>query len=271
MAQSLPATTARDHFLRGYDAYRRGRCAGSRSRLRAALRIQPTHTWARFFLAACCVEATPQVAEAHLTTILAERPELYWAFLLRGIAQARLGDVALAEADFQQALAGVPDSSQATDFRYATLAIRGNYRAQRKEWQSAEADLMEAAALKPHAHQAPLYLAEAYESQRRLDEAQRQLTSALAAHDLSPAVRAGILLYRATRPNRDAVGCAGGCERVDQAPCLCGGTRIPGQRAAEPHSTDRRPTARRPFGIATWRWRRLPIAPQRIGSAGRTI
>jgi tetratricopeptide (TPR) repeat protein len=151
------------------------------------------------------LSTAPNVAEAHLTTILDDRPDLYSAYLLRGIAHAKLGETAAAENDFANALARAPKGEQSAGFRYATLAFRGNFRSLRDEFSLAEQDLLAAVQLKPADHVAWLYLSQTYERQPgRAAEAAEQLEKALAATDLTPPVEAGILLYRARGPTREA-------------------------------------------------------------------
>ena len=204
---SLPGATALDEFQLGYEARQRGDLTGAINAFRRTIHIQPNHIWARYFLAACCLPARPDVAEAHLTTLLDERPELYSAWLLRAIAHANLGETAAAEDDFAAALERAPRGEQSAAFRYATLVIRGDFRTRRGDFAAAEQDLLEAARLKPDAHLAWLYLAQTYErTPGRVPEAAQQLEQALAAQDLTPPVESGILLYRARRfaPDADA-------------------------------------------------------------------
>jgi tetratricopeptide (TPR) repeat protein len=193
---SLAEPTAQEHFLLGIEARRRGDMSTAQREFRAAIRLQPRHVWARCFLAACYLPASPREAEAHLSVVLDQRPELYLAHLLRGIAHANLHDNQAAEADFAQALARAPAQSHAADFRYAVLATRGDWRRQRGDDAAAEHDLLAAIRLKPDAHLARLHLARAYEQAQKATDAAEQLNQALAATDLTPAIEAGILLYR---------------------------------------------------------------------------
>jgi len=52
-AVALPAEGAADHFLIGEELYRRGQWDDARAALSRALTSQPSHFWARFFLAVC--------------------------------------------------------------------------------------------------------------------------------------------------------------------------------------------------------------------------
>jgi tetratricopeptide (TPR) repeat protein len=188
--------------LCGYEAHRRGDLPTAIAEFREAWRLNPQHVWARFLLAAGCLADSPREAEVHLSAVIEAQPEFYGAYLLRGIAHARLGEAALAEANFHEALVRTARSENAA-LRYAVLVFRGDVHTQRRAWPAAEADLNEAARLKPDGYLAASYLAQAYEGQRKFDEARAELNRALAASELSPEMEARLLLYRARLPNRE--------------------------------------------------------------------
>jgi Tfp pilus assembly protein PilF len=198
-AFALPA--ADNNFLLGYEAWRRRDSSAAERALRAAIREQPRNVWARCLLAACYLPTNPREAETHLSMVIDERPTLYLAYLLRGIACANLHDDQAAESDFTQALARAP--AKPADFRYSVLITRGEWRRQRQLHLEAERDLMAAIAIKPISHLAPLHLAKVYQDRRKATEAAVQLDRALTAEDLTPAVEAAILLYRAANATRD--------------------------------------------------------------------
>jgi tetratricopeptide (TPR) repeat protein len=196
---SLATTTAQEHFLSGYEARRKGDVSAAIAELSRAVRSDPTHVWARLLLAACHLQTNPGAAEVHLSVLLEQRPDHYWAYLLRGIAHANLNEIESAGEDFSQALALAPAREHATGFRYATLTFRGNLQTLRGNFPAAEEDLLEAIRLQPDAHVARMYLAQAYDLQKRPQEAAQHLDKALAAGDLTPRIEAGILYFRSTR------------------------------------------------------------------------
>jgi tetratricopeptide (TPR) repeat protein len=200
---------------------------GAINAFRRTIHIQPNHIWARYFLAACCLPARPDVAEAHLTTLLDERPELYSAWLLCAIAHANLGETAAAEDDFAAALERAPRGEQSAAFRYATLVIRGDFRTRRGDFAAAEQDLLEAARLKPDA---PSWLYCTDCERTAWACANRQQLEQRSGRD-SRSVKSGILLYRG---NRFADADAARADRsINQAISVCRGPCLSGREPGE--------------------------------------
>jgi tetratricopeptide (TPR) repeat protein len=123
-AASVPPTSALDHFLLGDDLRGRGELAAAAHQFEQALRVEPGHFWARYFLAVSTLLTEPRVAKAHLTSCLRDRRDFAegWVYLLRGIAHAWLDEYPEAETDFEEALRRQGTNA---DFRYAVLVNGG--------------------------------------------------------------------------------------------------------------------------------------------------
>jgi serine/threonine protein kinase/tetratricopeptide (TPR) repeat protein len=177
-ASRAPAS-AFDHFLQGQEWYRRGALPPAIREFKAVLDVQPDHFWALFFLGLCHLGSQdPADAEIALTACIARRPDLSWAYILRGSARGEQGEFEAAEADFQRAL-GLVARHQDGPALYVIYVDRGVMRIRQKEYQKAIDDLRQAIRLRPDQYQAYVNLARVYQEQQRFDEAEEQLDEAM--------------------------------------------------------------------------------------------
>jgi tetratricopeptide (TPR) repeat protein len=142
------------------------------------LQRRPGHFWAGYLLSVCQLRLDrPREARASLRACLAQRPDFAYAYLARGLAHLRQGQKttgaeaaaawAAAEADFDRALLLAPNRYA----RYGALVNRGVARLQGGNADGAVADLRQAAALLPDQYPAHVNLAQAYQRQKKWDEA----------------------------------------------------------------------------------------------------
>ena len=168
-AKRCPLAEAFDHFLVGEDLWSRGQLEPAIAEFEAALRLQPSHFWARYYLATCYLSLPrPKALPARdcLTACLVKEPTLAPLYLLRGFAHALLSQFSAAEGDFQAAL----DRKPSVEVRWAVLVNRGIVHKRQRKFDAAEADLKQAVQLMPNAYQAPMNLAEAYQEQGLRDQ-----------------------------------------------------------------------------------------------------
>jgi tetratricopeptide (TPR) repeat protein len=183
-AATLPTTGALDAFLAGVDLFMGDDRAADRSslaeainRFQEALRWEPDHFWARYYLAVCALNTgRPDLAESHLTACLAQRDDFVWLPLLRGFALAELHKFEAAEADFRRAAALEQDE----DDRYALLVNRGALWSAQGKTEKAVADLEQAIALRPDRFRAHVNLALLGKRESRHAEAVGHLDRAIA-------------------------------------------------------------------------------------------
>src|SRR6185312_14120341 len=99
-----------------------------------AVRLQPSHFWARYGLAlgALGLQHLPAARDG-LTACLGQRPRFAWLYTLRGFVHGELGDFTAAVDDFATALSLDPDAAT----RYGVFANRGVLR--RREAESIDA------------------------------------------------------------------------------------------------------------------------------------
>src|SRR5262249_55243398 len=118
-AAAVQPASALDHFLLGDDRQRQGQPEAALGDFENALRLQPDHFWARYFLAVCSLRrqdpGDARAARDALTTCLGRSPGFVWLYVLRGFAHGQLRQFKAAEADFREALQLQPDA----DARYA--------------------------------------------------------------------------------------------------------------------------------------------------------
>jgi serine/threonine protein kinase/Tfp pilus assembly protein PilF len=225
-ALAVPPAGALDAFLSGEEHFRAGDLAQAERAFHRALRLQPDHFWARYFLAAGYLKRSrprPDLAKASLDACLVRRADFLWVYLLRGFAESELGEFEAAEADFQEAWEAWnrhPDavaaygllvnrgvlrlrqarSAQAVDLPWVGPLLpqpgpwwAGAQVAQawaRRKLAEADADLREAIRQQPEHYQAYVNLAQVYEQARQWDRAAEQLDQAV---EREPALA---LLYR---------------------------------------------------------------------------
>jgi tetratricopeptide (TPR) repeat protein len=177
-AAALQPTRALDFFLLGYDFQRQGRLKEAIRSFDNALRLEPGHYWARYFLAVCYLRLQPpseaRAARDNLTACLHQH-DFVWAYLLRGLAHGQLNEYQAAESDFEKVLAQPPNE----EARYAALVNRGLIRARQKQWSLAVADLRAATHIKQDYYQAYVNLAYVHQQQKELDAAVRQVGQAI--------------------------------------------------------------------------------------------
>jgi tetratricopeptide (TPR) repeat protein len=176
-SEAIRPGTAVDFFLAGQEGLQRGDPATAARDLESALRLQPDHFWARYFLAVACLKAhRPAEAKVCLTACLGRRRDFVWLYLHRGFACAEMGEFATAEEDYQTALSMKPDDLA----RYAALVSRAVLRARQDQNDKAMTDLQEAVRLRPEEPAAYVNLARIYQKQGRLPGALGMLDRAIA-------------------------------------------------------------------------------------------
>jgi tetratricopeptide (TPR) repeat protein/tRNA A-37 threonylcarbamoyl transferase component Bud32 len=179
-AAAAPPRTAFDHYLAGVERYRQGPAEALPS-FQEALRLNPGHFWARYFLSLCYVRLRkPELARDNLTPCLGRGREVVWVYLLRGFTLGELGALAAAEADFGRALA-LLDREPNRDASYALYNNRAVVRIAGKRSKEAIADLKKAIELCPEQYQAHATLAQAYMQQGAGEEAAAAYGQAIAA------------------------------------------------------------------------------------------
>jgi tetratricopeptide (TPR) repeat protein/predicted Ser/Thr protein kinase len=217
-AASVPPQGALDHFLAGEELYRRGDYQQAASSFDRALGRQPGHFWARFFLAVCHLKARHwEAAKAGLNACLSQQPDFVWAYLFRSFANQRLGALAEAEADFQEAFRLEPTE----DARYALLLTRGILHFEQSELRRAEADFRSAMALKPGQYNAYLSLAQVHLARGEFEAAAELVTTALRFRPPTQALAAYHLgraraLLRGERYEEAVAACAAALELSPQ-------------------------------------------------------
>lgn len=118
------------------------------------------------------------------TACLAERPDFLWPLLLRGVAQAGLGENALAEADFALVARAAEKGDgilPASLYAYGLAMNRGSLRFQQKRYDDALAEFTRAAELRPGQPEVLINLSLVERAKERDGEALALLTRALAA------------------------------------------------------------------------------------------
>jgi serine/threonine protein kinase/predicted Zn-dependent protease len=185
LARDLPATSAFDRYLLGLELFHQGKVKDAADELRQALRLQPRHFWANYFLARCyLLHQQPADACDCLNICVAQRRGVVYLHLLRGLArgQAALargqaGQFDLAREDFDTAA----ELLRARPNRKISYALHNNravvFLAQ-KRYDLAEKDLRRALPLRNHPFEARLTLAECYQKQGNGPEAMRALSAA---------------------------------------------------------------------------------------------
>jgi serine/threonine protein kinase/Tfp pilus assembly protein PilF len=187
-AEALTPAGALDDFLMGVDEQRQGDLTAAIGHLQDALRSDPGHFWARYFLAVCYLRTQRRgealAAKDSLTACLNQR-EFVWVYVLRGFVHGRLNEFSAAEDDFGKAAQLDPSDE---DVRYSIALGRGVLRMLQQKYPEAAGEFEEAARLKPDRYEPRLNLAEAYEQQKRPDLAVGQLDQAVALAAAQPAV-----------------------------------------------------------------------------------
>jgi tetratricopeptide (TPR) repeat protein len=194
-AAALSPAGALDYFLMGREFHQQGKVVPAIGAFRHALRLQPTHFWARYFLAVSYLRGQPpraDLASDSLTACLGQGRSVVWVYLLRGFAHGQLGLYRAAEEDFRKAL----DHKPSEDARYAIYVNRGVLLSRQGKDVQAVADLKRAIAVKPKAYQAYINLAKVFQHQQQF---------AAAAQQLDRAIEAATALRRAGQLERPAL------------------------------------------------------------------
>jgi tetratricopeptide (TPR) repeat protein/predicted Ser/Thr protein kinase len=200
-AERAPPESALDHYLLGDELYRQGLLEAAQAQFQLALRNQPDHFWAHYFLALTDLRLRrPDLARDNLTACLSQRPQIVWIYLMRGFACGQMGEYPAAEADFAEALR-LLDAQPNDDARYVLYNNRAISRVGQTRLESAIDDLRRAIDLRPNHYQAYVSLAQTLHVQKRPLEAVAQLDEAIKAAEplvrvaeVEPATLA--LLYR---------------------------------------------------------------------------
>jgi len=116
--------SALDFFLTGDSHQKEGQLVEAAQDFANALRLQPDHFWARYFLAVCNLQLQRfGQARDNLTSCMMSRPDFLWLYLFRGFANGQLNDFRAAADDYRRALELEPDpQSQA---HYGILVHQG--------------------------------------------------------------------------------------------------------------------------------------------------
>jgi serine/threonine protein kinase/Tfp pilus assembly protein PilF len=206
-AAAVQPGSALDYFLLGDDRQRHGQPEAALTDFQNALRLRPDHFWARYLLAVCYLRlqrpGDARAARDCLTACLGQHPPRFVCaslYVLRGFAHGQFQEFAAGEADFQKALEQQPGD----DTRYAVAVNRGVLSLRQGKVHEAVAELEHAVRLKPHQFQAYANLANAYQQDKQLDRAARQLDEAVRlaekraeARELERPVLAGLYQNRA--------------------------------------------------------------------------
>jgi serine/threonine protein kinase/Tfp pilus assembly protein PilF len=167
LEQALAVTPkcAEDHFLVGDFFYRNENYTAAARGFEQALRQDPDHFWANYFLGACLARlGSWKEALVALIATAHRRSDLIHVYLLRGFVYGELGELETAEADFRRA-AAIDDES------YGLYLNRGVVRLRHGRLDSAVSDFQTAVSLRPDAVQAYLNLAEAHRVRGNYEEA----------------------------------------------------------------------------------------------------
>jgi tetratricopeptide (TPR) repeat protein len=173
-----PASNALDHFLIGQELHRQGKVAEAIAACHDALRREPNHFWARYFLAVGYLRLQPprpDLAADCLTACLGQGHEVLWVYLLRGLAYTQQGQIGAALEDFQKALKRGPNE----DAKYAVFVNRGLLFDRQGKFTQAIADLRQAITVKPQQYEAYANLAKVYQQQKQFTAAVEQLDRAI--------------------------------------------------------------------------------------------
>jgi eukaryotic-like serine/threonine-protein kinase len=175
-AESARLAGALDHFLLGDEQYRRGDWKKAMNSFNRALRLEPEHFWARFFLAVCHMKAEQwEAARASLNACLAQKRDFAWALVFRSFANEKLLAHAEAHEDLETVLRRNPND----DMRAIVLLRRGALHFNQKEWGAAESDFQDALKRKPDRYNAHLSLATVHLARREFEQAEQDFSNAL--------------------------------------------------------------------------------------------
>lgn len=176
-AAGITPTTALDHFDAALTSYRADRITEASVACARVLRLRSDHFWAQYLQAVCYLrDRRWGEAEVGLNVCLGQRPKFAWLLPLLGLAHTGLEQYAVAEADFDRALA----SSSDPVLRAQTFTNRCVLRQRQGRPKDAERDLREAIALQPKSYQGYLSLADLLKGRNDRAGALELLNQALA-------------------------------------------------------------------------------------------
>ena len=190
-ADATPPTTPVDHFLTGWDLYKRGDLASANRHFDFTLLQQPDHFWARCLSAVCDLRLRDyKVAKERLTWCIDREPDNAWLRVWRGFASSQLAVLKAAKEEtdhhFQVALEdydrvlSLLEKKPDNLLRWVLLVNRGSLFVQHGEWEKASADFQAANSLDPRRPDAQVGLAMVYQRQHKPDEAIEQFSRAIA-------------------------------------------------------------------------------------------
>jgi eukaryotic-like serine/threonine-protein kinase len=201
VAAATPLATPVDHFLAGYEDFKRQNYAPADRHFQFTRLRQPDHFWARCLSGLCVLQlGQHQLAWDRLSECIRIEPDNAWLHVWRGLASMQLAARAandekddhfqLALGDYDRVLellAQKPDNL----LRLVLLMNRGSLFVQHADWDKASADFQAAIGLDASRSEAFEGLAAVYRRQHKPDEAIEQFSRAIA---LQPGKAA---LYRA--------------------------------------------------------------------------
>jgi eukaryotic-like serine/threonine-protein kinase len=175
-AEELPPASASDFFLTGLTLWQTGDVDKASACFTQALRLQPNHFEAQYFLARAALdEGKATEARIGLTACIAQRPDFAWTYLLRGLALVDLEAWDEAQKDFTAAA----DLNPGDTVHYAALVNRGRNWMRQAKFAEAEGDLTAAIALRPLDFHAHFQLAQVRDRTGRYADANREYEAAM--------------------------------------------------------------------------------------------
>lgn len=163
-----------DPFLAGEEFYRQGKYEEASRQFARALRLEPRHFWAEYFLAHCHTRLRQwHLALGHWNACWVMRPNFVPVLALRGHVLGELGSHKLADEDFLVARGLDPDS-------YPAMIFGGLAKLHQEKWDTAHELFARANALEPRQHQAYALRAIAYQCQGKFHDARHCFKDAVA-------------------------------------------------------------------------------------------
>ncbi len=203
-AEAVAPATASDHFLVGWERYKRGDRSSANRLFDQALDLQPDH-----FLAKCLSAMSylnldqPLAAKLRLDDCIVRGPDYAWLYVWRAMAYGQLATKAsaqlkkrpssknevsrddaddkfqAAQADFSKAMK-LLEKKHDDVLRWVLLVNRGHLFIQNEEWKKASADLEAAIQLDGNRPEAFADLAAVYQKEQKPDAAFEQYSRAIA-------------------------------------------------------------------------------------------
>ncbi len=179
-ANALKPQNDLDYYLLGLEyLLREDRLNDAELAFNAALRLNPSHFWATYFLAVCHIhQGELTAARNNLTTCLGQKPNEVRMLLMRGFVLGQMQMYQQAEEDFDQAIRLLTDKKDPNEL-YALLNYRAVTRLAQKRYAEALVDLDQAIQLYPEGYHAYVTRAEVLEKQSRSSDALASLDAAI--------------------------------------------------------------------------------------------